>query len=337
MRILFFSRLFYPHLGGVEKHVLQISQELIKKGHRVTVVTERYDDLPVEETYKGISIYRIPLDQDKDKKLQIWMWFFRHLSLLLKADIIHCHDVFFWYLPFRILLPWKKVFMTFHGYETVFPPEKSAIRMRRIAEKLSLGNICIGKFIETWYGTKADVISYGAISQIKNSEFKIHNSKLRCVFIGRLEKDTGILFYESLIGALKKQKIPVTLDVYGEGSLKDSLKVGTYKGVTKDVDKTLEAYDVCFTSSYLSILDALNHELLVISTYDNPLKKDYLMDTPFRKYILIGTDPKELAGKMKSRIEGREKLTSLLTSGKEWVRTQTWEYLTDQYLKLWQK
>jgi glycosyltransferase involved in cell wall biosynthesis len=136
MNILFLSRLFYPHIGGVEKHVFEISQEFIRKGHRVTVITEHYDNLPLIETYKKITIYRIPLKESRDKKLQIWMWFFKHLHLLLESDIIHAHDVFFWYLPFRFLFPLKKVFTTFHGYETVFPPEPSAIKSRKLSERL---------------------------------------------------------------------------------------------------------------------------------------------------------------------------------------------------------
>lgn len=167
MNILFFSRLFYPHIGGVEKHVYEISKQLIKEGHMITVVTEQYTkDLPSEETYQQIKIYRIPVKQNRFKKFIVWKWFFQHLPLLKRADIIHCHDVFFWYLPFTFFLR-KKVYTTFHGYETVFPPQQKAILIRKLSEKLSQGNICIGAFIEKWYGTKADIISYGGVHPIK--------------------------------------------------------------------------------------------------------------------------------------------------------------------------
>ena len=339
MRILFFTRLFYPHIGGVEKHVLQISQELIKKGHSVTVVTEGYDNLPLIETHKKIKIYRIPVTQDFGKKFEIWLWFFHHIRLLFTADIIHAHDVFFWYLPFRLLFPWKKIFTTFHGYETVFPPEEKAIRIRKLSEILSTGNICIGKFIETWYGTKADVISYGGIHK-GNFQFSILNSQkktFRAVFIGRLEKDTGITFYESLVEELKKQGVKIELDVYGVGSLQDSLKIGTYKGITHYVDETLKKYDILFSSSYLSILDGLNHQMLVVSTYDNKLKKDYLTDTPFKEFILVGTDARLLAERIKKLIAGKKLLVQKLTTGKSWVDEQTWEHLAQEYLQLWKK
>jgi hypothetical protein len=53
------------------------------------------------------------------------MW--NNRDLIKEADIIHCHDVFFWYLPFRFLFPQKKVYIPFHGYEGNNPPNKRKI------------------------------------------------------------------------------------------------------------------------------------------------------------------------------------------------------------------
>ena len=43
MTILMLSKYFYPHIGGVETHVEKVSRELIKLGHKVTVVTMKHD------------------------------------------------------------------------------------------------------------------------------------------------------------------------------------------------------------------------------------------------------------------------------------------------------
>ena len=40
MKILFLTALFYPSIGGVETHVHEIAEELIKLGNQVTIVTE---------------------------------------------------------------------------------------------------------------------------------------------------------------------------------------------------------------------------------------------------------------------------------------------------------
>src|SRR5207237_10432020 len=88
------------------------------------------------------------------------MWRFR--SLIQEADVVHCHDVFFWYLPFRFLYPQNSVYTTFHGYES-YPIRKGAIWMRIISEKLSWGNICFGDFITKWYVTEPTVVSFAAV------------------------------------------------------------------------------------------------------------------------------------------------------------------------------
>ena len=74
MNILFFSRLFYPHTGGVEKHVLETSRLLIKRGHKVTVVTEKHDkSLKNKENIQGIEVYRIPVGANNwFRKFRIW-------------------------------------------------------------------------------------------------------------------------------------------------------------------------------------------------------------------------------------------------------------------------
>src|SRR6266576_1167024 len=91
MKIVFLCRLFYPHIGGVEKHVMEVSQRLIKKGHEVTVITEmpigvsnknrlphfEKSELATTESVNGIKIYRISVGRDdRLKKFRIWkeMW-----------------------------------------------------------------------------------------------------------------------------------------------------------------------------------------------------------------------------------------------------------------------
>ena len=168
MTILFFSRLFYPHIGGVETHVLEVGKRLVKRGHKIIVITEKYqskgESAKVTGEVDGIEIRRIPVERDSGvvplsgtpqndggKKFRIWWWLWQHKDLIKNADIVHCHDVFFWYLPFRFLYFNKPVYTTFHGYETKFPPSKKAIFVRRISEKLSWGNICVGDYIKKWY------------------------------------------------------------------------------------------------------------------------------------------------------------------------------------------
>jgi len=52
-------------------------------------------------------------EMKKRKSFLFGNGFGKNRQLLQNADIIHCHDVFYWYLPFRFLYPHKPVFTPF--------------------------------------------------------------------------------------------------------------------------------------------------------------------------------------------------------------------------------
>lgn len=61
MHFMFFSAQYLPTVGGVERYTASLGRELIKNGHRVTVVTSSLPGLPAEESGSdGIHIIRLP-------------------------------------------------------------------------------------------------------------------------------------------------------------------------------------------------------------------------------------------------------------------------------------
>ena len=118
MKILFISRLYWPHVGGVERHVAGVAQELIKRGHEVTVLTEQYEpNLIPEEIVSGVKIIRIPIFgiSESNKKWVIWKWVFQHQDLFSQMDKIHIHDVVYWIYWYKLIHPTTKIFTTFHS------------------------------------------------------------------------------------------------------------------------------------------------------------------------------------------------------------------------------
>ena len=61
MNVLFLTRLYHPHVGGVEKHLMEITNRLVKKGYNFSIIAQKYDpSLSSRETEKnGNKIYRI--------------------------------------------------------------------------------------------------------------------------------------------------------------------------------------------------------------------------------------------------------------------------------------
>lgn len=354
MKVLFLTRRFYPDIGGVETHILNISQELIKAGHQITIISE--ESLKKAVTQKdsnlpeSINIIRLNFGkEDKFKKFRIWRTLLKLRSVILDADIVHCHDVFFWYLPFRFLFPNKKVYTTFHGYETVFPPSKKAVRIRKLSEKLSTGNICVGEYISKWYGTKPTYTTYGGTRILNSSkrsaqdrQFQISNQSsnktLKILLIGRLEKDIGINTYLKSLEMLKTKKIRYEFESLGEGSLKKYVeKYGKARGSSNNLEKFLNKTDVVFASSYLTMLEAMVNKKIVIAVFENPLKEDYLKLSPFSEFIYICKNEKEVVDVLKSVIADKWKSNSMLERGYTWAKKQTWGAVTHTYLQLWQK
>lgn len=338
MNILFFSRLFYPHIGGVETHVLEISKRLVKKGYTVTIITERFDSSDLKQNLFGITVLRIPVKKnEKLKKFDLWRWLWSNRKLIQKADVVHCHDVFFWYVPFRFLYPWKKVFTTFHGYETVFPPSQKVIVIRKISEVLSFGNICIGGYIKKWYHTKPTCITYGGVNKVQSPKSKGKSSYIKILLIGRLEKDIGIDIYIKIFQFLKKRNIRFKLQVLGDGTYRKQLEeFGKVLGFIKNTSRFIENSDMIFASSYLSILTGFAHKKQVVSVYQNELKKDYLMMTPFSKWILSSNTPEKLVNQIGQYRRNNQSYINISENAYKWATKHTWDHTVSLYLKLWQ-
>src|SRR5690348_6489434 len=119
MRILQVARQFYPKVGGIETCVLNVSRGLVKRGHRVEVVTLNRD-LRTRKLLTGpaeidsIPIYRIPyIGSQRYPIAPAW---FRFIE---RFDVIHVHAIDFFVdsaAATRFLgLHHKPIVVTTHG------------------------------------------------------------------------------------------------------------------------------------------------------------------------------------------------------------------------------
>lgn len=331
MRILFITRLFLPHIGGVEKQVSELSKRLIEKGFSISIITEKFDEnLKDEEMINGAKVIRLSHPEIKFLGLIfIWLWLLRNIQHIRQADIIHTHGVFIWYWPLRFLFPKKPIYTTFHGWEGIYPIPRKNILLRKIAAKLSWGNICIGNFIEKHYGIKANKIIYTSVDIPKKIKFPKKRKNL--VYIGRLDEDTGLRQILKSLSYLKGFRI----DFCGDGSLrKECRKYGNTHGFV-DPESFFEKAAICLSPGHTSILEAFTYKCLVITTYDNLVKRDYLKMTPFEKWIIIRKSPEEMAKKIKYYSKYLEEAKPMVEKAYDWVKTQNWDNTTELYLQLW--
>ncbi|MFA0823674.1 MAG: glycosyltransferase family 4 protein [Methanomethylovorans sp.] len=90
MKILQIAALYAPHVGGIENYVHQLSRDLVKKGHEVTVYTSNIPKNKKYEVIDGVEIHRFgcvwsPLNN------QLTPGILQHLLKENDFDIIHAH------------------------------------------------------------------------------------------------------------------------------------------------------------------------------------------------------------------------------------------------------
>ncbi len=312
---------FYPSSGGVERFVRQVAKRLVCQGLKVSVIAPLHaPGLATTESLEGIEIYRFAVPDAWrlhnrpirfTAGLRMFCAIAAYRRMLQQADAIHCHDwgtFVFWYLPFRFIFPRKPVYVTFYGNEGVFPIPRSIVCLRRLAEHMCTDHLCGGDYIKKWYGTGCPRVVYGGVEPPSQVEYPRDPNS--AVFVGRLEPDTGIVTYLEAVKMLKLQHgLDLQFDVYGDGSLSPQLQESAAEsGVrvrfhghvsAENPSQFFAGSNYAFVSQNLAMLEAMVNRRLVISVYDNPLKKDYVLSYPFAEQMLVAcASAQELVDKL---------------------------------------
>ncbi len=135
MKILMVSEFFPPVMGGLERHVAELSRALAEKGHKVKVLTIGWKGLQPYEKQDSLEIFRISgifqrfgfLYGNKNRRFHPPMpdlVLAKKISSFVKdfwPDIIHCHG----WIVYSVLQS-KKFFnvplvVTFHDYGLICP------------------------------------------------------------------------------------------------------------------------------------------------------------------------------------------------------------------------
>ncbi|HEU5088082.1 MAG TPA: glycosyltransferase family 4 protein [Roseiflexaceae bacterium] len=100
MKILQVTPHYYPHRGGVERHVQAISEQLARRGHDVTVVTMATPDVQAfPAIYNGVAIRRLPtMWAGSAYQVAPGLHHYLHTSRA-NFDIVHVHNYHALMLP----------------------------------------------------------------------------------------------------------------------------------------------------------------------------------------------------------------------------------------------
>ncbi|KAJ3413926.1 Phosphatidylinositol N-acetylglucosaminyltransferase gpi3 subunit [Chytridiales sp. JEL 0842] len=99
LNICMVSDFFYPNFGGVESHLHFLSAELVRRGHKVIILTHAYTDrVGVRYLTTGVKVYHVPhwlvYDQVSFPTLYGFLPLFRYIVIREEIDVVHGHQAF---------------------------------------------------------------------------------------------------------------------------------------------------------------------------------------------------------------------------------------------------
>ena len=137
----------------------------------------------------------------------------------------------------------------------------------------------------------------------------------KLLFIGRTDPDTGYPIYVELAKTLKLELTVITSE--------------------PNPNKFISQTDYVFASGYLSILEVALARKLILVSYSNPVRHDYLLMHPLAPYMIIGQSSTHLASRLLS--QSPAKTAKMTESAHAWAVQQTWPKLAATYETLWQE
>jgi glycosyltransferase involved in cell wall biosynthesis len=346
MRVLFVVPSYYPRIGGVQKHVMKITERMIADGHCVKVIVVSSGNVHFgprvgEEKVDRIGYVRSRVLSGIHSRANIARYLLRHLQEIAQYDVVHFHDygtMWLW-VPIGICmlaLLRRRVFVTFHGWEGTYPPRTTVVAKRRICERIARESICVGAYIKKWYKAQGECITYGGVDVPTDPA----DPEEQITFIGRLERDTGILEYLEAWRLVRDSLRGMRLVICGGGSLRDFIEQEygdshervQMVGAIEDPTRQMQMGRVILASGYLSILEGFAAKRPVVAFYDNPLKRDYLTMMPnARAMMWAASSIEEIAASIKSALEDTER-TKLAF---EFAVKNGWSSVVELYYAAW--
>lgn len=197
MKILIYSSVFYPAIGGIENLTLALAKEFRRSGHDVKVVTEQRQTpgLAVE----GIEIFH---SSRLIQQLRLFFW----------SDVWYMPNITLkgmWLLLFN---PFKKLFISHNDFHVIDARNAKAMLKNAVIHSLAT-NISVSRSVARALRVKSTVI----LNCYNDGDFRVYPEEERSrdfLFVGRLVSQKGC---ELLLEACRGLTRPFTLSIVGDG------------------------------------------------------------------------------------------------------------------------
>lgn len=342
MKIIQVCSNYYPEIGGIETHVKELSEALVRRGNDVEVVcTYSSHKLPKKDSINGVKVTRF------------WAFapggayfFSPAMYFYLKeqdCDVVHAHNYHSFPALFAALARKKKFIFTPHtfGFSKSFIRKTLHKFYRPFGEYIfrsAYQIISTAKFeekwlIETFKISETKIVYIPLPINIANK--KHHKEKAggikKIAYFGRLSKEKNIKTLISAFELIRKTRQDVGLFIAGDGPTRKELenlgkKVGNvnFLGRLSEIDlkNFLEDIDIfvlpsMFEVSPRSVIEAMSLGIPVVTTPVGELPQVFrdVKDCLFARI----DDPQDMAEKILWLINNGKLAKEIALSGRSVV------------------
>lgn len=359
MKVIQVTPRYFPHIGGNEKHVKEISEMLVMKGFEVEVLcTDSSRKLPRQEIINGVKVTRFWAFSPNDS-----YYFSPSMYFYLKDqtyDVMHAHNYHSFTSLFAALAKKRKFIFTPHSFgfnksltknilHKLYKPFGSYI-FKSADKIISIAKIEKEMLIETFNIPVTKIIYLPLpIKLVPKKELKYQKRFTKIAFFGRLSQEKNI---DVLIYAFEKVKNinpECKLFIAGDGPLKKELEdIGkkvesvhfTGPLFNNDLNDFIDDIDIFvlpskFEVSPRSVIEAMSKSIPVVTTPVGELpqvfqdKKDCL----FTKI----NDPHDMAEKILWLMNNEKQAKEIAQSGREIVeKTYDINLVISQYISIYE-
>jgi len=288
MNILFEANAYYPNTGGAESLIEDLSSQFILKGHKVTVVTQRYSRfLPGFENRNGINIIRLlylPTNITPLWKIPVRIWrymlvpfiLFRFYGIMKKRKIdVVCLGLFgtgsLYILLLRYLIKFRLVVYIHRGEIREFVKTSKLIRwllkknLKICDAVIAVSNALKEETIEFAPFAKNKIhVIFNAVDpeRIKMQE-KYSYFRTYILFVGRLVPFKGVNVAIEAFKSIAMEMLEKDLLIVGTGPEEHNLRKTVSKYGLENRIKFLGEQNRARVMSFIKAC-----EFLVLPSYD---------------------------------------------------------------------
>jgi len=373
MKIVHVSTHYYPVLGGLERAIQSLAEELARMGHEVHVITSGFgaEDRPKEEVINGVYVHRVKALRFLSPDLTYPLEYVE--KVIRDADIVHGHSqnsLFTVKVVEKAKSLGVKTAMYFMAVDALYDHPNYLVRLlgpfyanHMLNKAIALSNLRLVKsfrdleILRSRYGVTAFHVPDGVSEETVNAPNMAEEFKERyairepfVLYIGRLHRLKGVDVLIKAVSIAVKKHPKLKAVIIGPGEQKPYRKLAQKLGVESNiiflgyVDEMTKigALDASIALLLPSLCDYVEVFSIVISeawARRKPVIASAVGEIPYRvKHMVNGLlvppkDPKALAEAMIMLAKNRELATRLGVEGKKEV--MTWSEVALQILNMY--